>query len=304
MRKKHKRRSSILTFLLKGSLFAIILGIFSVVVYLTQGTHINFPRTFTSPKQPLPRKQVKVSPPHPQAEKPILNENIPSSHPLKRDKAKKIAIVIDDVGYDLSLLQQFLQLDIPLTFAVLPNLRYSAPSARLITKNGRTVILHMPMQPERDVTMDDSFITVSLSPQEIAKRIDRALRSVPGAVGVSNHMGSLVTQRDDIMDVVMINLAKHNLFFLDSLTTPNSVGPLSALKAGVPILKRDVFIDNEDDPKYVVRQLEQLASIALKKGKAIGIGHLKETTLEGIKLALPYFEEKGIKVVSLNELLM
>lgn len=161
----------------------------------------------------------------------------------------------------------------------------------------------MPMQPEREVPMDDSFITVNLSPSEVADKIERALRSVPGAVGMSNHMGSLATQKEVIMDAVMSTLAKHNLFFLDSLTSPRSVAFRSALKAGIPALRRDVFIDNEDDPQYVLKQIEKLVNLALRKGKAIGIGHLKGTTLEGIKLALPYLEEKGVEVVPLSDLL-
>lgn len=161
-------------------------------------------------------------------------------------------------------------------------------------QTGRVV----PVVPE-----GKSFITVDLSPSEIADRIEGALKSVPGAVGMSNHMGSLATEKEEIMDAVMFTLAKHNLFFLDSLTTPRSVAYESARRAGIPALKRDVFLDNDNSPQYVLIQMKQLVSLAMRRGKAVGIGHLRETTLEGIKLALPYLEEKGVEVVPLNELL-
>lgn len=305
MRKRQRRKPPSSFRSLKWILFAFLFFAFLLLILVTQRTNEPFPHILSRGKHPSHSKvQRKTFPSDHLMKEPTSPSNtLTSPTPIQIDRKKRIAIVIDDVGYDLSLLQRFLQLDVPLTFSILPNLPYSTASAKLARKAGKTVILHMPMQPEREVTMDDSFITVDLSPSEVASKIEKALRSVPGAVGVSNHMGSLATQKEEIMNAVMSTLAKHNLFFLDSLTTSNSVGVETALKAGVQALKRDVFIDNKGDPQYILGQMEQLASLALKKGEAIGIGHLKETTLEGITLALPHLEEKGIEVVPLTELL-
>lgn len=299
-RHRKKRKPSLPLALLKGGLFLLLLGAFTSLIYLTQkpptpspkpsssGKHSSFPKAPQVPK-------VNISPTPP--------AEVPQAPPLKSRSRGKIAIVIDDVGYDLSLLKQFLQIDVPLTFSVLPGLPYSTASANLIRREGKTLILHMPMQPEREVPMDNSFITVDLSPSQVEERIEKALESVPGAIGMSNHMGSLVTENEAIMEVVMTTLAKHKLFFLDSLTSPHSVGIKCALKAGVPALERDVFLDNEENPQYILGQFDQLIRLALKKGKAVGIGHLRETTLEGIKLALLQLKGGDIEVVPLNELL-
>jgi len=321
-RRQKRRQPSFLLSLFKGLLGALILFLFFFLIYITQKPNSPFPHISPAEKPPsrLEAPRRSTSPPAakaPAEELPIAKApteeapaakvappQLPSYLPHPKAKSRgKVAIVIDDVGYDLSLLRQFLQLDASLTFSILPNLPYSTASAELVEREGETFILHMPMQPEGDFPMDASFITVDLSPSQVAARIEKALRSVPGARGMSNHMGSLATQNEAIMTAVMSSLAKHNLFFLDSLTSPRSLGEKCALKAGVPVLKRDVFLDNEEDPQYVLGQIEKLALLALKKGEAIGIGHLRKTTLEGLKLALPYLAGKAIEVVPLNELL-
>ncbi|MBC7326762.1 divergent polysaccharide deacetylase family protein [bacterium] len=315
MSKRRRRRASPLTSLLRGSIFFLILLGFGLFIFITQKAG-DSSSIFPAFRQPLGNTR-RPSPPRPSPHTtpvntppslnfPQINEPSENEVPLRAQHRKykyRIAIVIDDVGYDLPLLEEFLKLNIPLTFSILPNLNNSSVSAQLARRYGRTIILHMPMQAEMNLPMDENFITVDLTSPEVSSRIERALQSVPGVVGMSNHMGSLATQNEKIMDAVMSTLAKHNLFFLDSLTTPHSVGQKCARNWGVPYLKRDVFLDNEDDPEYILGQLKELVSIALRKGKAIGIGHLKAKTLEALKLALPYFEEKNVKVVPLNELL-
>ena len=325
--KRRKKGKPASNKILKGFLFFIIFSFFVFALYVLQSAFLSSPSQARKPPQlftqrfPSPHRSTR--PPLPSPSQPP--ESLPSqpeekaptfipSHPEEKaptsipshtlpSSAYRVAIVIDDVGYDIPLLQEFLQLEIPLTISILPNLPNSKKSARLASKAGREVILHMPMQPEKNLPMDSSFITVDLSSEEIEKRIEKALRSVPGAAGMSNHMGSLATQDRRVMDAVMSTIAKHNLFFLDSLTSPKSVACESARARGIPCLKRDVFLDNLDDANYVFEQVKKLVAIAKRKKKAIGIGHLKETTLEGLKLAIPYLEEEQIEVVPLSDLL-
>jgi polysaccharide deacetylase 2 family uncharacterized protein YibQ len=313
--KRRKKGKPASNKILKGFLFFIIFSFFVFALYVLQRSFLYSPSQARKPPQrftqrsPSPHRSTRPPLPSPSQPPESLpsqpEEKAPTSIPYHTlpSSAYRVAIVIDDVGYDIPLLQEFLQLEIALTISILPNLPDSKKSARLASKAGREVILHMPMQPERNLPMDSSFITVDLSSGEIEKRIEKALRSVPGAAGMSNHMGSLATQDRRVMDAVMSTIAKHNLFFLDSLTSPKSVACESARARGIPCLKRDVFLDNLDDANYVFEQVKKLVAIAKMKKKAIGIGHLKETTLEGLKLAIPYLEEEQIEVVPLSDLL-
>jgi polysaccharide deacetylase 2 family uncharacterized protein YibQ len=313
--KRTRKRKTPINKVLKGFLFFIIFLAFIFALYFIQRAFLASPLQVRRPPQAIAKRAPSLNrsarpplptPPQPPQSPPSQPEekapNSIPSHPLP-SSTYRVAIVIDDVGYDIPLLQEFLQLEIPLTISILPNLPHSTQSAQLASQAGREVILHMPMQPERNLPMDSSFITVDLSSEEIEKRIEKALRSVPGAAGMSNHMGSLATQDRRVMDAVMSTIAKYNLFFLDSLTSPKSVACESARARGVPCLKRDVFLDNLDDANYVFNQVKKLVAVAKRRKKAIGIGHLKKTTLEGLKLAMPYLEEERIEVVPLSDLL-
>ena len=60
----------------------------------------------------------------------------------------RAAIVIDDMGRDLEAAHKLLALDYPLTFSVLPYLRYTQMTAQEAHRGGREVMLHLPMEPE------------------------------------------------------------------------------------------------------------------------------------------------------------
>ena len=60
----------------------------------------------------------------------------------------RIAVVIDDVGYNLEELQEFLDYPAPITLSVLPNLPYTQEAARRISAAGKELLLHLPMEAE------------------------------------------------------------------------------------------------------------------------------------------------------------
>ena len=72
--------------------------------------------------------------------------------------------------------------------------------------------------------------------------------------------------------------------------------------------KRDVFLDLTDQTDlgyfaaYIRGQIRELANIAKKEGRAIGVGHNKKATLEVIKEMIPELEGEGIKIVPLKTL--
>jgi hypothetical protein len=127
---------------------------------------------------------------------------------------------------------------------------------------------------------------------------------VPGAVGVNNHEGSALTENKEAMKFLMAELKARNLFFLDSLTSPRSVAYGTAKEFGLRAAKRDVFLDNEENnPAYVRKQLEELVAIAKKHGKAIGIGHPRPTTINELRTWLAEAPDKGIEIVPVSKLM-
>jgi len=215
-----------------------------------------------------------------------------------------IAIVIDDLGYgDQRLLDEFLDLDYPLTFSVLPGYDRSRAAAEAVLVKGKELLMHLPMEPHGypSINPGKDPILVDLSASEIRSRIARHLSSLPRVSGISSHMGSLATQDPEVMKSVLEDTKSRGMFFLDSMTTPGSVSKKVAAQLGALCLRNDLFLDTSSkDQKKVGKMIERAEGIALSKGRAIVIGHLYPGTLKALKDKLPELESKGIRLVPVS----
>jgi len=214
----------------------------------------------------------------------------------------KIAIVIDDWGYHLDNLDTAKSIKQPLTCAVLPNLKNSNFVAKKLKSSGFEIILHLPMQPKEEFKLEVNTITSNMDSSQVSDILNKALLSVSYAKGVSNHMGSKVTENNKIMEIILKQVKKHRLYFLDSYVTAGSVCEESAKNIGVKFAKRDVFLDNQNEPKYIKAQLVKLKNLAEKQGAAIGIGHDRKNTLAVLKEMVPQLVKDGYKFVYVSEL--
>lgn len=217
----------------------------------------------------------------------------------------KIAIVIDDWGYNLRYLNLLRAIDVPVTISILPNLRYSSKIAKIAKAQGQEVILHLPLQPEsqgRELGLEEETITSDMSKDEIARNLEFALASVPYACGVSNHMGSRLTQEIEPMSVIFSELKKRRLFYLDNLVTDKSICQGLARKTGLKFIARDFFLDNLDDYEYIRGQFIKLCKFAQDTGQAVGIGHARLKTLEVLKDEIGAIQNKGIKFIFVSDL--
>ena len=221
----------------------------------------------------------------------------------------KVAIILDDWGYNKQHLTQFFEIGRPVTLAVLPHLQFSEYVARDAKSHGYEVLLHMPMEPASNPKRPESgMISRNMAREKVRELIDKALVSVPGVHGVNNHMGSNATRDTDLMTVFLAEIKGRGLFFVDSVTTGGSVCPDICNKLGLKFTKRDVFLDvdlGKGDgtvSEKISRRIEELCNIAVRRGEAVGIGHDKTTTLSVLKDMLPRMEAKGIKFVYVSEL--
>jgi len=233
----------------------------------------------------------------------LVMQNLLLHYPLAK---YRVSIVIDDLGYRKDLLRNFLRLDIPLTFAILPQLPYSTLLARELKNSGYETILHLPMEPEGYPETDPGpgALLVSMDSSRIEGTILMDLKTVPGVIGVSNHEGSRFTANREKMKEALTVLKREGLFFFDSKTSPHSVGEEVARDLGMSALSNQVFLDTKDEYKSICRQLEKLRRRVLKRGTGIGIGHIhRKFTADALAEYIPKFEEDGIEFVSLSELL-
>ncbi|MBU4149867.1 MAG: divergent polysaccharide deacetylase family protein [Candidatus Omnitrophica bacterium] len=231
---------------------------------------------------------------------------------LNREKAPKgrIVFIIDDWGYNNKNIDLLFAIDRPVTAAILPGLRYTREIVDKIKEKNSLydIILHLPLESKSNRAAERDTIKANMSDDEVIALLEKDLESVPGAIGVSSHQGSKVTQDNRVMGLILKELKKRKLFFVDSLTTPDSVCSGIAKGLGVRYAERDVFLDITDQTDtehfeaYIRKQIRELAEIALVNKIAIGIGHTRSATLKVIKELIPELERQGIEIVPLKEM--
>ncbi len=214
------------------------------------------------------------------------------------------AIVIDDLGNELAPAERIAAWKAPVAGAVLPGVAFSAASARALARGGKEVLLHLPMEPAGypKVRPGPGVILLSQTDAEIVRTLETDLATVPGAVGVNNHMGSVATADPRVMRVVARVLSERGLYFLDSRTTEATVAERTAEEASVPSVSRRVFLDDVETEEAVAKQLAELVRRAREEGSAVAIGHPYPATMAVLEREMPGLAARGIKLVRVGEL--
>lgn len=220
----------------------------------------------------------------------------------KREFESKVAIVIDDIGYSLDILEEILKIEEPITLSVLPFLPNSNKCAERAMESGKEVIIHMPMESNNGNDLEMGIIREGMSEEEIRESIDRAIEFLPMAKGMNNHKGSKITRNEKILGIILGELKRKNLFFLDSKTSENSVAWRIAKRLDLPYAERDIFIDSIKFREIIRKNVLKLFKLAKKKGYAIGIAHPYHDTIEILKEMLPRSEDYDVKLVFLSEI--
>ncbi|MBK4993855.1 divergent polysaccharide deacetylase family protein [Pseudomonas sp. S37] len=210
-----------------------------------------------------------------------------------------LSIIIDDLGQSTERDSRTLALPGPVTMAIMPDTLHATDFARQAHKAGKTVILHMPMDPATGPYAWHPGLPV----EELARRLDAALLKVPYAAGINNHMGSRMTAQREPMAWLMGELQRRHLFFVDSRTSAATVAAAEAQAQGVAHVSRDVFLDDVRTPEAITGQLQQGIALALKQGSAVLIGHPYPQTLEVLARELPRLKSQGITLVKLPQMI-
>jgi hypothetical protein len=232
------------------------------------------------------------------------DRGVPAPSPVLPEKpatARKITVIIDDIGYDRRILRELAEIPAPIAFAILPFTPHAVEAAELLHAAGKEIILHLPMEPHSYPATDPGkgALFTDMATETLRSRLAAALKGVPHASGINNHMGSRFMEDEVAVAAVMEELAKKGLFFVDSLTTPASRGKEAAARAGVPFAARSSFIDHPPNDGAVFDRLTHLPRRG-RTGSAplLLIGHPRSETLRALTAALPVWRKRGIEVIS------
>ena len=217
----------------------------------------------------------------------------------------RVAIIVDDLGARRQPSEALLSIDAPLTFSILPSRPWSRWIAEQVEAHGNELMLHLPMEAHSPVKHhpEDLEISMNMSDAQIVETIEAALADVPGAVGVDHHQGSLLSEDRRRMRVVLSEIARRGLFYVDSLTTPRSVAYEVGSQLGIRITRNRLFLDNVRTVTAICQQIRELGDIALRNGSAIGIAHPYHVTIEALQQAVPELKARGIEVVPVSQLI-
>ena len=214
-----------------------------------------------------------------------------------------LVLVLDDAGYSLDAFDRFLRFPGPLAVAILPQLDYSVQAAALTAAAGKEIMLHQPMAPLRGGDPGPGVIGPSDSREVILETVRMNLATVPGAIGVNNHMGSLATTDATLMRTLLGMLHARNLFFLDSRTTAETVGRAVAAEIGIPFAERAVFLDNWRTRESILASLKQSLELTHRGEPVVMIGHVTVPLLADILLEVyPTIIEHGYEFVAISSL--
>ncbi len=213
----------------------------------------------------------------------------------------KIAIIIDDIGYrktDVNVLN----LPPNVTLSILPHTPYGKDLAEQGFLDKHEIMLHIPMEAENGKFLGPGGLTSHMNEMTIRTNLKAAFTEIPFAIGINNHMGSLLTALHQPMLWVMKFIKEQNVIFIDSATSSHSKAASIAKKLGIPTRQRDIFLDNELEYNYIAKQFSRLIKQAKKHGIAIAIAHPHPESIDSINKLLPQLAEENIKLVSISQL--
>ncbi|MBW2172437.1 MAG: divergent polysaccharide deacetylase family protein [Deltaproteobacteria bacterium] len=215
-----------------------------------------------------------------------------------------IALIIDDIGYSFARARQFLEIDVPLTFSILPRLPKSHRLAMEIHSAGHEIMLHQPMEPHSPrCDPGPGALHVGDGPETIVKIVEDNISDIPFAVGVNNHMGSKFTERSTEMNEALSVVKQKGLFFVDSLTSSRSQAYKVARRLGMVTARRNVCVDYVAGESTVLSQLRKLQTQAMRDGHAVGIGHPFPETARAIKHFLRHVKHDDVSMVHVSDVL-
>jgi|GEM_PF-912426 len=216
------------------------------------------------------------------------------------DERPIIAIVLDDLGLNRPNTAKLNSLPSPLTLAFLPYAGRIEAQTEAALAAGHELMLHLPMEPFGADWPGPDALTTKIDQDEFVTRLVKNLDRFEGFVGINNHMGSRLTSDPSRMDVVMRELRKRDVLFLDSRTSPRSVAVDMAGQNGVPNTTRDIFLDHVIDLQAIKRQLARTERVARQTGSAVAIGHPHGSTIEALREWLPSLEQRGFRLAPIS----
>ena len=275
-------------------IFLIVVLIAGIIYVLLQKEPSVIKEPKKETKQVEPRRAVT---PKKEKVKPLSPKPLP---------LRQVAIIIDDIGYDLKPVKELLKINADLTFAILPLCPHTREAAEMFHRAHRETLLHLPMEPvsyPREKPGNGALFT-DMNDEELVFQLEKDIADVPYITGVNNHMGSKFMMDENKLTLVFNKLKKNKLFFVDSRTSVDTKAFVTAEKVGLPVAARKIFLDNNRDYNEIYNNVINVAQKDGDVSPVILIGHPYPETIRAISDTMKVLRDKGVSIVPVSQIVM
>jgi polysaccharide deacetylase 2 family uncharacterized protein YibQ len=216
----------------------------------------------------------------------------------KKEDLPKLAIIIDDVAFKYQF-KRLKKLDLPLTLSFFPaDINHHQTTE--FAKHELVPMIHFPLEAQNFKSEEIDTLHVGDSEETIESRVSQLATQFSNVRFTNNHTGSKFTSDYASMRALLKALKKHNIQFIDSVTTSKSVVKSVSKELGVRYIRRDIFIDNKLDVNLILDQLKSAIRLAKKRGYAVAIGHPHKATIKALSNLKPLLD--GVQLVYINDI--
>lgn len=222
---------------------------------------------------------------------------------IDSDSRPRLVIILDDIGNNAESGNRAIALPGAITYAVLPYTPHGKMLAEQAFKANKEIMLHAPMSNISGMALGPGVLTMDMNEEDFIQALRNAIADIPHITGINNLTGSELTAALLPMQWVMLELKNQGLFFVDSMTTSDSVAEATAIAHHLPVLRRHVFLDNTRTEEAIHSEFQRALNTARQQGYAVAIGHPYPETLSYLEQALPTLQAQGVQLVSVSELI-
>jgi hypothetical protein len=282
-------------------IFLIIASIAGIIYVLLQEEPSVIKEQKTETRKAITPKKEKAKPvPEKEKQTTVISKNEKVPLPLR-----KVAIIIDDIGYDLKPVKELLKINADLTFAILPFCAHTSEAAEMLHRAHREILLHLPMEPVSypQEKPGKGALFTDMNDEELGFQLEKDIAAVPYISGVNNHMGSKFMMDEKKLTLIFSKLKKNKLFFVDSRTSADSKAFAAAEKIGLPLAERKIFLDNNQSYNEIYNILINIAKNNIDNSSMIIIGHPHPETIRAVNDAMKILKKKGISIVPVSQII-
>lgn len=227
------------------------------------------------------------------------------ARPWSEARGTRIAIVLGGLGLSQTGTQKAIRQlpgEITLAFAASGNSlqRWMQVSRR----EGHEILLQIPMEPFgfSATESDPKTLLADASAEENLGKLHEAMARITGYTGIMTHLGGRLLSDVDALKPLLRDIAGRGLLFLDDGSSARSVSGTVAKALALPHGFADLALDGQLEKNAILKKLDELERIALRKGTAVGVASAFDESVDAIAQWTQEAQGRGIEIVGISAL--